>query len=142
MTKNCICSFYHWACKNAEENSVKKPGRMIVNTTDVLFDVSNLDSINDWILQTHSDFIDSRYGGWSMARSANNLTYPWINGTKTKAIVWYNNKAFHALPSYTNALHNAILRSLVPEDHRQDYGISTFSHPLTLSVGQININSM
>lgn len=121
---------------------MKKPGRMIINTTDILFDVSDLDSINDWILQTHSDFIDSRYGGWSMAPSANNMTYPWINGTKTKLIVWYNNKAYHALPSYTNAMHNAILRSMVHADHRQDYGISTFSHPLNLSVGQLNINSM
>ena len=99
-----------------------------MNTTDVLFDLEN-QNINEWLLQTHSDFIDTRFGGWSV---------PHNNTSKKNLIVWYNNKAYHTLPAYTNAIHNAMLRAIGDDT----FGISTFSHPLQLSIGQIDTDTL
>ena len=86
----------------------------------------NEHDINNWILQTHNNFIDARFGGLSMTSS----------DAENTVTVWYNNKAYHALPSYTSAMHNAILKSMVGGD--DTFGISTFSHPLRLNGGQID----
>ena len=72
--------------------------------------------------------------------------YPpeWLSGPPKKLIAWFNtaNKAFHALPGYTSAVHNAMLRSLVGVEESSSYGISTFSHPLTLFTGQIDAQTL
>ena len=60
----CQCEDFHWTCSPNEE--VTGPTRWITNTTDVLFDVGDF-NINEWILQTHHDFIRTRFGGWSSA---------------------------------------------------------------------------
>ncbi|XP_036184868.1 ATP-binding cassette sub-family A member 13 [Myotis myotis] len=74
-----------------------------------------------------------RLGGWSFggrgpdpAQDANsNLSKP-----ENLAKVWYNQKAFHALPSYLNHLSNLLLWRLLPPaaDWRQ-YGITLYSRP-------------
>ncbi|KAB1253771.1 ATP-binding cassette sub-family A member 13 [Camelus dromedarius] len=72
-----------------------------------------------------------RLGGWSFGVSSpdqdanSNISKP-----KTLAKVWYNQKGFHALPSYLNHLNNLILWRLLPPtvDSRQ-YGITVYSHP-------------
>ena len=69
-------------------------------------------------------------------------------GKSKNLISWYNNKGYHALPSYTNALNNALLRArvidlaqmkgnLVSSDGciECDYGISTFAEPMVLRGG-------
>ncbi|XP_053409814.1 ATP-binding cassette sub-family A member 13 [Nycticebus coucang] len=74
-----------------------------------------------------------RVGGWSFgvrppseARNKNaNLSNP-----KALAKVWYNQKGFHALPSYLNHLNNLILwRHLPPAVDWRKYGITLYSHP-------------
>ena len=163
----CDCSDFHWTCSANKNVTETVPGRWITNTTDVLFDVGDL-NINEWILQTHNNFISTRFGGWSSALQPESevegegepepetevkFENPqakfqpqdyWINGTSKKLIAWYNNdnRAFHALPAYTSAIHNAMLRSLVGNEDSANYGISTFSHPLTLLSGQIDAQSL
>ena len=93
----CQCGeMYHWTCSSQSSSEVFKPPLWPMNTTDVLFDLET-QNINEWLLQTHSDFIDTRFGGWSVAN----------NSASKNLKVWYNNKAYHTLPAYTNALHNA-----------------------------------
>ena len=56
-----------------------------------------------------------RYGG---------LTFNEQEGTST-ATVWYNNKGWHALPAYYNALSNTVLRANINMTHQgdsQEYG--------------------
>ena len=60
----CQCEDFHWTCSPNEE--VTGPARWLTNTTDVLFDVGDF-NINEWVLQTHHDFIRTRFGGWSSA---------------------------------------------------------------------------
>ena len=98
-------------------------------------------------LDTHEDFINSRYGGWTVARGSEEYLER-VMGKSNNLISWYNNKGYHALPSYTNALNNAILRARVVDSAQMkgnsgssdeciecDYGISTFAEPMVLRGG-------
>ena len=70
---DCSCSSFQWTCDAHNENSITKPAKWITNTSDILFDLSNWD-LNEWLLQTHNDFIDSRFGGWSIGIVYNYIT--------------------------------------------------------------------
>lgn len=78
-----------------------------------------------WILETNDEFIDRRYGGVA------------VNGTKFS--VWYNNKGYHALPTYMNVLNNAILRQ---EMNHSSFRIDTINHPLKLGDLGLSYSSM
>ncbi|PKU47979.1 atp-binding cassette sub-family a member 13 [Limosa lapponica baueri] len=75
----------------------------------------------------------ARYGGWSFGgRKAFELQDKKLNNTKSKPLVkvWYNQKAFHSLPSYLNELNNFILwLNLPPNVDWRQYGITLYSQP-------------
>ncbi|XP_030333996.1 ATP-binding cassette sub-family A member 13 isoform X5 [Strigops habroptila] len=75
----------------------------------------------------------ARYGGWSFGRrKAFELQDKKLNTTKSRhlAKVWYNQKGFHALPSYLNELNNFILwLNLPPNADWRQYGITLYSQP-------------
>jgi ATP-binding cassette subfamily A (ABC1) protein 4 len=53
--------------------------------------------------------------------------------------VWFNNKGWHALVSFLNVAHNAILRANVPKDRNpEEYGITVISQPLNLTKEQLS----
>ena len=86
-----------------------------------------------------------RYGGWSVANGSKDYLKR-IEGKTDNLVSWYNNKGYHALPAYTNALNNALLRAGVLSWTRPskiagkrsteciecDYGITTFAEPMIL----------
>lgn len=109
------------------------------NSTDIVHQLVEGGNLTDWITLSFDDFIERRYGGWSLGVSPSILP-----GSSESAIAWYNNKGYHAMPSYLSSLHNAILRGQLRsrgEDARQ-YGISTFNHPLHLSTMQLGIDAI
>uniref|UniRef100_A0A8C3J255 ATP binding cassette subfamily A member 13 n=1 Tax=Calidris pygmaea TaxID=425635 RepID=A0A8C3J255_9CHAR len=75
----------------------------------------------------------ARYGGWSFGgRKTFELQDEKLNNTKSKPLVkvWYNQKAFHSLPSYLNELNNFILwLNLPPDVDWRQYGITLYSQP-------------
>ncbi|XP_024889665.1 ATP-binding cassette sub-family A member 13 isoform X1 [Temnothorax curvispinosus] len=77
----------------------------------------------DWIVSTHQEYIEKRYGGWSLTHSKEDPLF----------IVWYNNKGHHSMPAYLNALNEAILRASGVRGH-----LTTLNHPLKLSSDQLN----
>ncbi|KZC04437.1 ATP-binding cassette sub-family A member 13 [Dufourea novaeangliae] len=77
----------------------------------------------DWIVSTHHEYIEKRYGGWSLSHANDNPLF----------VVWYNNKGHHALPSYLSALNEAILRASGVQGR-----LTTLNHPLRLSSDQLN----
>ncbi|XP_018348552.1 PREDICTED: uncharacterized protein LOC108752306 [Trachymyrmex septentrionalis] len=77
----------------------------------------------DWIVSTHQEYIEKRYGGWSLSHSKEDPLF----------IVWYNNKGHHSMPAYLNALNEAILRATGVQGH-----LTTLNHPLKLSSDQLN----
>lgn len=78
-----------------------------------------------WILKSHADFLQKRYGGIS------------LNGSRS--IVWYNNKGYHSMPIYLNQLDSAILRK---ELNDSTYNIRTINHPLKLGEKELSVSSM
>ncbi|XP_014612694.1 PREDICTED: uncharacterized protein LOC106791527 isoform X1 [Polistes canadensis] len=77
----------------------------------------------DWIVSTHQEYIEKRYGGWSLSHWKEDPLF----------VVWYNNKGHHSMPSYLNALNEAILRASGVNGH-----LTTLNHPLKLSSDQLN----
>ncbi|XP_035722982.1 uncharacterized protein LOC118441973 isoform X2 [Vespa mandarinia] len=77
----------------------------------------------DWIVSTHQEYIERRYGGWSLSHWKDDPLF----------VVWYNNKGHHSMPSYLNALNEAILRASGVNGH-----LTTLNHPLKLSRDQLN----
>lgn len=92
-------------------------------TSYELFNTSR-DAFN-WILDTHDQFIEARYGGVS------------INGSRSA--VWYNNKGYHSMPAYLNQLNEAHLQSLLVDTR---YHIYTNNHPLKLGEKELTTSSM
>ncbi|XP_024944655.1 uncharacterized protein LOC107271675 isoform X2 [Cephus cinctus] len=81
-----------------------------------------------WIISTHQQYIEKRYGGWSLGDTKNGSPL---------FTVWYNNKGHHSLPAYLSALNEAILRASGIPGH-----ITTINHPLKLSRDQLNRTSL
>lgn len=67
-----------------------------------------------------------------------------MEDTSPKVTLWYNNKGFHVLPAYYNALNNMVLRSNLESMGRdsEEYGISVYSHPLALTKEQLSENTL
>ncbi|XP_010886102.3 phospholipid-transporting ATPase ABCA1 isoform X2 [Esox lucius] len=64
-------------------------------------------------------------------------------GTRDNVKVWFYNKAWHAIVSFINVANNAILRGNLPAGRNpRDYGISTSSHPLNLTKGQLSYQAL
>ncbi|XP_048511619.1 ATP-binding cassette sub-family A member 13 isoform X2 [Athalia rosae] len=80
----------------------------------------------DWIISTQEQYIEKRYGGWSLNHMDSE------DGTGV-FVVWYNNKGHHSLPAYLNALNEAILRASGVSGH-----LTTINHPLKSSRDQLN----
>ncbi|XP_037044496.1 phospholipid-transporting ATPase ABCA1 isoform X2 [Bradysia coprophila] len=78
-----------------------------------------------WILETHDDFIERRYGGITLNDST--------------LAVWYNNKGYHAMPIYLNELNSALFKSEMDNDL---YKITTSSHPLKLGRKDLSVSSI
>jgi hypothetical protein len=94
------------------------------NDIDCQFFDSSKDSFN-WILSTHEDYIQRRYGGISINNS--------------RSLVWYNNKGYHSMPLYLNLLDSAIFRK---EMNDSSYNIRTINHPLKLGEDELSVSSM
>ncbi|XP_068940595.1 ATP-binding cassette sub-family A member 13 [Petaurus breviceps papuanus] len=96
---------------------------------NILFNLSAFD-VEEYLLWPSKK---PRLGGWSFGvkipdqgQDTNiNMSKP-----QTLAKVWYNQKGFHALPSYLNHLNNLILwQYLPPSVNWRQYGIILYSHP-------------
>jgi ATP-binding cassette, subfamily A (ABC1), member 2 len=77
----------------------------------------------------------NRYGGLSFDHESSdqsNLNFIRRNLAK----VWYNHKAFHAIPTYINVMNNAILRANVKKSYSNEnlkaegYSITVINHPM------------
>ncbi|XP_052003577.1 phospholipid-transporting ATPase ABCA1-like [Xyrauchen texanus] len=64
-------------------------------------------------------------------------------GTRDNVKVWFYNQGWHSLVSFLNVANNGILRGNLPMGRRpEEYGITTFNHPLNLTKGQLSFAAM
>lgn len=87
------------------------------------FDSSEI--ANQWLLDTHDDFIGRRYGGNSF--NAN------------RVLVWYNNKGYHSMPMKLNEINSAMFKS---EMNDPEYSIATVNHPFKVGDKELSTSSM
>ncbi|XP_073763802.1 phospholipid-transporting ATPase ABCA1 isoform X1 [Danio rerio] len=60
-------------------------------------------------------------------------------GTRDNMKVWFYNPGWHSLVSFLNVASNGALRGNLPAGRRpEDYGITTFNHPLNLTREQLS----
>uniref|UniRef100_A0A6Q2XU88 ABC transporter domain-containing protein n=1 Tax=Esox lucius TaxID=8010 RepID=A0A6Q2XU88_ESOLU len=143
------------------------PPQRTQNTTDLLQDLTGR-NMTDFLLKTYEKAGKKRYfqyGGISVGgvNSQVRMTEPEIEAviTDLKSLlcylrtinsdkpsrpcfqVWFYNKAWHAIVSFINVANNAILRGNLPAGRNpRDYGISTSSHPLNLTKGQLSYQAL
>ncbi|CAF1169350.1 unnamed protein product [Adineta steineri] len=75
----------------------------------VLYDLNNF-PLNEYLLKSHHAFTDNRYGGLTFGEQIEDDYH-----NRSHALVWFNNKGYHALPSYLNVMNNLILRSKIAD---------------------------
>uniref|UniRef100_A0A8C2KS41 P-type phospholipid transporter n=1 Tax=Cyprinus carpio TaxID=7962 RepID=A0A8C2KS41_CYPCA len=60
-------------------------------------------------------------------------------GTRDNVKVWFYNQGWHSLVSFLNVASNGVLRGNLPAGRReQEFGITTFNHPLNLTKEQLS----
>ncbi|XP_016419525.1 ATP-binding cassette sub-family A member 1 [Sinocyclocheilus rhinocerous] len=64
-------------------------------------------------------------------------------GTRDNVKVWFYNQGWHSLVSFLNVASNGVLRGNLPAARRaQEFGITTFNHPLNLTKEQLSFTAM
>ncbi len=134
------------------------PEEFKTTTHETLLNISGSPNENDYYLYTTDMYRLRRYGGLSFDNEATKLEdcsikpeEPSISRlvkslkAERMARVWYNNKGFHAMPTFLNTMNNAILRANVLGRLRRDsghltegellveasrYGIMVSNHPM------------
>ena len=136
--RDCSCTkSYSWSCQPAgKEISVQITTE---NTTDILYNLGDQIHPNQWILNTFDQFIEKRYGGWRFG--AERAETDNVGVTKENGIVYYNNKGFHSVSSYLNAINNARLRSVVKAG-AEEVGMTAYSHPVRGKDNQVTGQSL
>ncbi|XP_004523945.1 ATP-binding cassette sub-family A member 13 [Ceratitis capitata] len=99
----------------SEHCSSESPCREFNNSTDAFF----------WILHSMNDYHEKRYGGYSF--------------NDTNAIVWYNNKGYHAMMAWLNDLNTRLLQVEMDDSN---FSITTFNEPWKLGVAELSTTSV
>lgn len=97
-----------------------------------IYNLSRGVDVNSFLLRTQPEFMDRRWGGWSLhqvnekddRRPLKMLRAPLSNRSqlissmisavkpaRSVVKVWYDNTGFHSMPAYLSALNNALLRA-------------------------------
>lgn len=115
------------------------PKELITITLDTLQNITGR-NISKYLLYTTETFRLHRYGSLSFGEVVSwvpqKLDKVKIASVRRLAIreaakAWYNNKGYHALPTYLNVMNNAILRASLSKERGNPaaYGITVFNHP-------------
>ena len=137
--EECSCTKNSWQCSASSNHKMLQRTRE--NTTDIVYHLPDDIHPNDWILNTHFEFIERRYGGWKFDLKRN--VGDKVGLTVDNSVVYFNNKGFHSVAAYLNAVNNARLRkSVVDEKDKTQYGITTYSHPIRESSNQVTGQSL
>jgi len=115
------------------------PKELVTITLDTLQNITGR-NISKYLLYTTETFRLHRYGSLSFGEVVS-----WVPQKLDKvkqasvrrlaireaAKAWYNNKGYHALPTYLNVMNNAILRASLSKEKGNPaaYGMTVFNHP-------------
>ena len=71
--KFCECDLNLWDCD--KEGNKSRPEKWKSYSGDVFFNLPQNWDVNDWILQTHNDFLSARFGGFSIGSGKKNRIF-------------------------------------------------------------------
>ncbi|CAH2306169.1 ATP-binding cassette sub-family A member 12 [Pelobates cultripes] len=131
-TCNCSSGFSVCAVPNAV------PPHHRTYSGQMLYNVSK-HVLEDYLLATTLEFVQKRYGAWSFGAQSSKsalsslITQP---ANMTLTTIWYNNEGPHSLPAFLNSFNNFLLRSNLPKNVSNQYGIFVSNLPLKGSVSQ------
>ncbi|XP_071807326.1 uncharacterized protein [Asterias amurensis] len=133
---DCSCSQSFLDCPAGASGST--PPAWTMNTSDILLDISLKPDLNRYLVRTVRDYRWKRFGGLTFHSVKNN-----DEKVEEIAKAWYNNKGFHAMPTFLNTMNNVILRSFLPANQNPaKYGISAYNHPFRFSEEQRSISGL
>ncbi|KAH3873422.1 hypothetical protein DPMN_036657 [Dreissena polymorpha] len=133
----CKCDDNKYSCAATNNNASIPEFRSA--TGDILVDLVNHKNISQYLLETFEQFITKRFGGFEFSDGTDDNNMPVLD-----AKIWYNNKGYHAMPSFYNAYSNGLLRALMARAGKQSeqYGISTYNHPFVFGKQKLSKQSM
>uniref|UniRef100_A0A8C3QEA9 ATP-binding cassette sub-family A member 2 n=1 Tax=Geospiza parvula TaxID=87175 RepID=A0A8C3QEA9_GEOPR len=135
------------------------PPQMKVVTGDILTDITGR-NVSEYLLYTSDRFRlhrqEGRPGGSDASPvggcpSHRILLSQYMFGPSSLAVshcsslllqVFYNNKGYHSMPTYLNALNNAILRANLPKSKGNPaaYGITVTNHPMNKTSASLSLD--
>ncbi|KAM6243789.1 ATP-binding cassette sub-family A member 2 isoform 3-T3 [Porphyrio hochstetteri] len=126
------------------------PPQMKVVTGDILADITGR-NVSEYLLYTSDRFRLHRYGALTFGNVQKAI--PASFGARAPATVrkiavrrtaqvFYNNKGYHSMPTYLNALNNAILRANLPKSKGNPaaYGITVTNHPMNKTSASLSLD--
>uniref|UniRef100_A0A8D2QTW3 ATP binding cassette subfamily A member 2 n=1 Tax=Zosterops lateralis melanops TaxID=1220523 RepID=A0A8D2QTW3_ZOSLA len=126
------------------------PPQMKVVTGDILTDITGR-NVSEYLLYTSDRFRLHRYGALTFGNIQKSI--PASFGARAPATVrkiavrrtaqvFYNNKGYHSMPTYLNALNNAILRANLPKSKGNPaaYGITVTNHPMNKTSASLSLD--
>uniref|UniRef100_A0A8C0VPI6 ATP binding cassette subfamily A member 2 n=1 Tax=Cyanistes caeruleus TaxID=156563 RepID=A0A8C0VPI6_CYACU len=126
------------------------PPQMKVVTGDILTDITGR-NVSEYLLYTSDRFRLHRYGALTFGNVQKSI--PASFGARAPATVrkiavrrtaqvFYNNKGYHSMPTYLNALNNAILRANLPKSKGNPaaYGITVTNHPMNKTSASLSLD--
>uniref|UniRef100_A0A8C4U2G4 ATP-binding cassette sub-family A member 2 n=1 Tax=Falco tinnunculus TaxID=100819 RepID=A0A8C4U2G4_FALTI len=128
------------------------PPQMKVVTGDILADITGR-NVSEYLLYTSDRFRLHRGGGPGTWGHLPGKSIPASFGVRAPATVrkiavrrtaqvFYNNKGYHSMPTYLNALNNAILRANLPKSKGNPaaYGITVTNHPMNKTSASLSLD--
>ncbi|XP_062816350.1 ATP-binding cassette sub-family A member 2 isoform X1 [Anolis carolinensis] len=125
------------------------PQRKVV-TGDIMVDVSGR-NVSEYLLYTSDRFRLHRYGALTFGHvqrvvppSFGARAPPSVRkvAVRRAAQAHYNNKGYHSMPTFLNALNNAILRANLPKSRGNPaaYGITLTNHPMNKTSASLSLD--
>ncbi|EDV22374.1 uncharacterized protein TRIADDRAFT_10137, partial [Trichoplax adhaerens] len=142
----CSCRTGSIVCPTNAEG--KSPPRYVLYQQNYMINLTDK-NVSDYLMKVRNRFVLKIYGGFSFGEidpNSPNIATPSSGSILLRRLsvrnvvrAWYNNKGYHAMPTYLNAMNNAILRSkLRPQDgDSRKYGITAYNHPMNLTRAQL-----
>lgn len=136
--RGCRCSRNRTAYVCDRGAAGSHPKGLVTITLDKLQNITGR-NISKYLLYTTQTFKLHRYGSLSFGEVVGwvpqKLDKVKITSVRRLAIreavqAWYNNKGYHALPTYLNVMNNAILRASLSKEkgNPASYGITVYNH--------------
>ncbi|KAM4661795.1 ATP-binding cassette sub-family A member 2 [Discoglossus pictus] len=126
------------------------PSQRKVVTGDIMVDITGR-NVSEYLLYTSDRFRLHRYGAVTFGNVQKSIPAsfglkapPMLKkiAVRRAAQAFFNNKGYHSMPTYLNALNNAILRANLPKSRGNPaaYGITVTNHPMNKTSASLSLD--